>query len=86
MARQGLLGLVAFSWVVFHLMRRFRLSGSFTDRDSAVRASLELAMIGGFLYSTLTGSFENTRHVWALMGLVAAVQTFPAMASAITAD
>jgi O-antigen ligase len=86
MAQQGLVGIVAFSWVVIHLVRRFRLSGPPVDREAAVRASLELAMIGGFLYSTLTGSFENTRHVWALMGLVAAVQTFPAMASALTAD
>ena len=36
-----------------------------------------MAMIGGFVYSSFSGSFENTRHVWAVMGLVAAVQEIP---------
>jgi len=29
---------------------------------------------GGFLYPSLSGSFENTRHVWVLFGLLAAVR------------
>jgi len=81
MAQQGLTGLVAFLWVVLHLVRRFRLRGGVFDKTSALRMGLELALIGGFLYPSLTGALENTRHVWALMGLVAAVQEFP-----VTAD
>jgi hypothetical protein len=74
MAQQGLIGFFAFAWVVFHLVRRFRFRGQF--------ACLELALIGGFLYPSLACSLENTRHVWALMGLVAAVQEFPASVKA----
>ena len=77
MAQQGFAGVCAFAWVVIHLARRFRLFAGPRDGTAALRASLELAMLGGFLYSTLTGSYENTRHVWALMGLVAAVQELP---------
>lgn len=77
MAQQGLVGLCAFSWVVVHLVRRFRLFGQPRDGTAALRVSFELALIGGFLYQTLTGSFENTRHVWALMGIVAGVQANP---------
>jgi hypothetical protein len=39
-----------------------------------VRAALELALLGGVVYQLLTESFENTRHVWILMGLVSGVQ------------
>jgi len=86
LAHQGLPGFAAFSWVVFYLVRRFRLSGPIVDRDAGVRVSLELAMIGGLLYASLLGSFENTRHVWALMGIVAAVQEFPSSPTALRAD
>lgn len=80
MAQQGLAGLLAFAWVVGYLIRRSRYFAAPTGVLPSVRASLELALLGGFLYSSLTGSLENTRHVWALMGIVAAVQDLPGTA------
>ena len=85
LAQQGLAGFLAFAWVVWYLVRRFRPTIDRPRENAAVRSSLELALIGGFLYSTLSGSFENTRHVWTLMGLVAAVQELPVSAGGFRA-
>jgi O-antigen ligase len=71
MAQAGLPGLLAFAAVMFSLTRRFRW---FSPRSDPVRAALELALLGGVVYQLLTESFENTRHVWILMGLVSGVQ------------
>jgi O-antigen ligase len=77
MAQQGIVGLLGFGWVVFHLLRRFRFAGRYSAEREVLRFAIDLALIGGFLYSSLSGSFENTRHVWAVMGLAAAVQEMP---------
>jgi hypothetical protein len=72
MAQAGLPGLLAFAAVMFSLTRRFRW---FSPHSDPVRAALELALLGGVVYQLLTESFENTRHVWILMGLVSGVQS-----------
>jgi len=73
MAQAGLPGLVAFAAMVFTLTARFRWRLPSSD---PVRAALELALLGGVLYSFFTLSPENTRHVWLIMGLVAGVHHF----------
>jgi hypothetical protein len=45
--------------------------------DSAVgtiRVGLAIAFVSAFLFEGLTGSFEDTRHLWILMGLILAVR------------
>lgn len=77
LAQDGMVGLAAFVAVVLPIARRMRLSAVLDDLGNPaamVRLGVELAFLGGFLYQTLSGSFENTRHVWALVGLTAAVQ------------
>jgi O-antigen ligase len=74
MAQDGVVGLAALALVVFTLARRMRMPDFAEPPASIVRRGLELALLGGFLYQTLSGSFENTRHVWVLMGLVDAAQ------------
>jgi O-antigen ligase len=77
MAQQGIVGVLAFGWVVFHLARRFRFVAHDSGEREVLKFAIELAMLGGFLCASLTGSFQNTRHVWAVMGLVAAIQALP---------
>lgn len=63
-ADSGLLGFIATFGIVFFFARRI------SSTDYATRI-LAIALICGFLYHGLTGSFEDSRHLWALMGLIA---------------
>jgi len=80
MAQDGVVGLTALTLVVVTLARRIRMPDLGAPSISIVRRGLELALVGGFLYQTLSGSFENTRHVWVLMALVDAAQGLAAEA------
>jgi hypothetical protein len=68
MAQAGLLGVIAFAAVVFTLVAHF---GWRSPSSNPVLAALDLAFLSGVFYQLLTGSFENTRHVWLMIGLVA---------------
>lgn len=69
--QSGLLGLAVFTMMVFYLVRMIRDHAGSNDTFYA----LALAFIGAFLYQGLTGSFEDARHVWLLIGfLIAAKQ------------
>lgn len=39
--------------------------------DERIHTTLAVALIAGFLYQTLSGSFEDTRHMWVLFGMLA---------------
>ncbi len=67
----GAIGEAAFAALVVVLLRESRGDAGGTTYDRIV-AGLRVAFIAGFLYQTLSGSFENTRHVWMLVGLLAA--------------
>ena len=47
----------------------FRMHGTAKDVTGVM-----VAFATGFLYQSLSGSFENTRHVWVLIGLLGATQ------------
>ena len=47
--------------------------GKGPDSLSSPRTILLIAFIAAFLYDGITGSFENTRHLWVLIGLILAV-------------
>ena len=74
LAQCGLVGLAAFVAMNVALLRGASLGASATPRDR-MHAGLRMAFLAGFLYQSLSGSFENTRHVWVLMGLLASVPT-----------
>lgn len=40
-------------------------------------SALAVAFAGAFFYQGLTGSFEDARHLWVLMGILAASASFP---------
>jgi O-antigen ligase len=63
----GVLSLVAL--VVFLLCGGLVLNGDV--RVSMLRTACIVAFIDAFMYQGLTGSFENARHLWLLMGLLA---------------
>ena len=74
LAQCGLVGLVALVAMITALLRGATARPA-TGPIECVRSGLTLAFVAGFLYQSLTGSFENTRYAWVLMGLVAAVST-----------
>jgi len=74
LAQCGLVGFAAFVAMIAALLRGASLRASSSPIDR-VRSGVTLAFVAGFLYQSLTGSFENTRHVWILMGLLASVST-----------
>jgi O-antigen ligase len=47
------------------------------DGPAAVRLVLGLTFLNAFAYQGLGGSFEDTRHLWVLFGLLAAAARFP---------
>lgn len=68
----GIVGLVAFAAFV-----TFLIFGSLSVRRSFDHSNfgsfLLIALFDAFLYQGLTGSYEDTRHLWALFGIGAAV-------------
>ena len=70
--QSGLIGLAAFLALALHLLRRLRLEGGSGD-DDRTRFALSCAMVGAFFYHGISGSFEETRHIWVLIGIFAAV-------------
>jgi hypothetical protein len=69
----GVFGLAAFVGMIADLLRGASLRASATPPDRIV-SGLTMAVVAGFLYQSLSGSFENTRHVWVLFGLLAAAK------------
>lgn len=68
MAQAGLPGVIAFAAIVLSVTT----FGWRSPSSNPMLAALDLAFLGGVLYPFLTVSFENTRHVWLMIGLVAA--------------
>lgn len=64
-ADSGLPGLVALIMIAIYF-------GSMIRSADSVLRGLAIAFICGLLYQGLTGSFEDARHLWGLMGLMAA--------------
>jgi hypothetical protein len=62
----GLPAVVALAWLTVALLRG--------PWRSAEHRALALAVVGAWLYQGVTGSVEDTRHVWVLFGLLAAAR------------
>ncbi|MDQ3219727.1 MAG: O-antigen ligase family protein [Acidobacteriota bacterium] len=67
----GLFGLIAFVCLVAHLISRLR----FTSGHNHTLLALSCAFLGAFLYQGLTGSFEDARHLWVVIGLIIVIST-----------
>lgn len=79
-AQAGVLGLATLLAVLIHALRagprgsnKGELAQSLPERISLPLA-LKTALVGAWLYHGLTGSFEDTRHLWVLLGLLEAAK------------
>jgi O-antigen ligase len=75
-ALKGLAGLAAFVAITWFLLHRLPLRLGGTPIE-VFRAALAIAVIEAVLYQGLSSSFEHTRHLWILMGALAAVREIP---------
>ncbi|MDP8993847.1 MAG: O-antigen ligase family protein [Pseudomonadota bacterium] len=71
-AQAGIVGLAALLALTVHVMRRAGPLRLAPDGANALRLALGLGFLSAFVYQGLTGSFEDARHLWLLVGLIAA--------------
>lgn len=70
----GLLGMLGFAGIIVFLMRGLsplQLSGPL---HLVIKTYLVLALVDALLFQSLVGSFEDTRHLWVLFGMLAAAK------------
>jgi O-antigen ligase len=70
-AQNGLLGLAAIIAITMYLLRRW-ISVIKGALDAPFTRGIGLAFFCSFVYQGLTGSFEEARHLWVLMGMFVA--------------
>ena len=73
LAQTGLIGFACFAVVIGVLVRSMRFDRH-PRADSAWRTGAELALLASVLMPSLSGSFEDARHGWVLLGMVYAAQ------------
>lgn len=69
-SQEGIVGLAAILILIVYWLRAFSPFGSATDKFSAVTTGLWIAFLSAFVYQGLVGSFEDSRHLWTLFGLM----------------
>jgi O-antigen ligase len=65
----GIVGLAAFTALLAYMVRRTLPLSLAAGATSVARVGLGLALLNGFAYHGLGGSFEDSRHLWVLFGL-----------------
>jgi O-antigen ligase len=65
----GLFGLAGLTLLIAYVIQ--------LSRANSVALGLGLTFLNGFAYQGLTGSFEDTRHLWLLLGLLIAASRLP---------
>jgi O-antigen ligase len=68
----GLFGLTAFMLLLAFLLKRCSFIVKNSGEWQFVNVALSCAFVGAFMYQGLDGSFEDARHLWVLVGLLAA--------------
>jgi O-antigen ligase len=72
LAETGIVGFLAYfsiiGFVTIGLLRQAPLN----NRQNAMKFCLLIALADAFFYQSLTGSYEDARHLWVLFGLAAA--------------
>jgi O-antigen ligase len=72
-AESGIFGLAALSILIVAIIRS-AFVGSNDGTIKSVRFGLGIAFLAAFVYDGLTGSFEDARHLWVLIGFIFAAQ------------
>lgn len=65
----GIIGLAAAFFLTIFFLRAVKPLHFCKNLNSVWRISLALAFVGAFIYQGLSGSFEDARHLWMLIGL-----------------
>lgn len=68
----GLLGLIGYAGIVIFLLRALRPLGFDRGVSVAIKTCFALALADALFYQSLLGSFEDSRYLWVLFGLIAA--------------
>ncbi len=68
--QSGMLGLAAFIAVVAYAWWRSSPWAGDNHRVSGLKLALRCALVGALFYQGLTGSFEEARHIWLVIGLM----------------
>lgn len=68
----GIFGLAAFCFLCIFFFRRAFIF-SFDNKKAVLQTALGIAFISAFFYQGLSGSYEDARHLWILMGLLASI-------------
>lgn len=69
-AQNGVFGLIAIIAVTYFIIRLAFPLRSNKNEPSVFLTGLTIAFVCSFLYQGLTGSFEDARHLWVLIGLI----------------
>ncbi len=69
-SQEGIFGLAAMLLLIFYLIRMSFTAALSTRKQSVISMSLLIAFVSAFIYQGLVGSFEDSRHLWALIGLM----------------
>lgn len=75
----GILGLVAFFALTIYVLR----VGCLEWRGDPIRAGVAIAFLTAFVIQGTTSAFEDTRHLWVLMGMLIAVRFSSGKVSAV---
>lgn len=70
-AQTGIPGFFAICLLTIYLFRKSLPLSFDKSPNSVLRVTFGLAFVGAFLYQGLGGSFEDARHLWVLIGLLA---------------
>jgi O-antigen ligase len=73
LAETGLIGFLTFFGIVIFVTLNLIPRRSEDKFHKTIKFCLLLALVDAFFYQSLTGSFEDARHLWFLFGLAAAV-------------
>lgn len=73
LGQTGLFGLFVFILLNAFLITKCRFKFNELKEQNLIHLALSCAFIGAFLYQGLSGSFEDTRHLWILFGLLVGI-------------
>lgn len=68
----GIVGLAALCFLCVFCFRR-AIIFNFDNKKAILQTALGIAFISAFLYQGLSGSYEDARHLWVLIGLLASI-------------
>ena len=72
LGQAGIPGFLAICWIGIFFLRQ-TLPWQMRSKKGVIRGSLGIGFVAAFLYQGLSGSYEDARHLWVWMGLIAAI-------------